>query len=342
MNLQIIAPNFSETFVRSFIEENYSMKIEKATNLGSYDDQNFLIKTVTAKKYILKIANTREIFGLLSAQNEAMKHLNADETINVEFPEPILSNKNEEIVKLIDEHENIYLVRMLSYLEGTFLGDLNEIPPRLLQDFGKKLALIDKSLLNFENQYLYREMEWDLKNALLVKEFYESIADKKRLNIVKHFILEFEQKVKPILHKLPMQIIHNDANEYNVLSEKNKITAFIDFGDILYSQRINELAIAIAYSFLVNENVLETAKQLLKSYNQIIPLSELEISVLFPLIATRLAVSVSFSAEKQKKEPDNKHILLAEKPAWEALERLIKIDPIYVEKEFREVCGFAL
>ncbi len=342
MKPQILPPNFSETFVEDYINKNYSLKTEKIKNLGSYDDQNFYVKTADGNKYIFKIANTREIFGLLSAQNEAMKHLNADKTVSLEFPVPILNKEGNEIAKLEDEQKNVYLVRMLSFLEGTFLGDLENPNEELFSDFGEKLALINKSFQSFENPYFHREMEWDQKNALLVKDFFPSIKDARKLKIVQHFILQFELKVIPIFHKLPMQIIHSDANEYNVLARNNKISGFIDFGDVIYSHRINELAIAIAYSLLLSPNVLETATQIVKSYNKIIPLSELEISVLFPLIATRLAVSVSFSAQKQKNEPDNEHVAMSEKPAWEALERLIKINPLFAENEFREICGFAL
>ena len=47
-----------------------------------------------------------------------------------------------------------------------------------------------------------------------------------------------------------------------------------------------------------------------------------EIALLYPLIGTRLAVSVTNSAHVRRLKPDDPYVTISEAPAWEALERL--------------------
>ncbi|WP_373397639.1 phosphotransferase [Algoriphagus halophilus] len=39
----------------------------------------------------------------------------------------------------------------------------------------------------------------------------------------------------PVLPELRRQIIHGDANEWNVLTENGSVSGIIDFGDVCYS-----------------------------------------------------------------------------------------------------------
>ena len=65
----------------------------------------------------------------------------------------------------------------------------------------------------------------------------------------------FRSDIEPLLPGLPQGVIHNDGNDYNVLVEPsgdwgNQVSGVIDFGDMVHSCRINELAVACAYAML--------------------------------------------------------------------------------------------
>ena len=54
--LQLNTPmTFTKEFIEAFVNENYDLSVE-ASSLHGYDEQNFLLKSNTGKKYILKIA----------------------------------------------------------------------------------------------------------------------------------------------------------------------------------------------------------------------------------------------------------------------------------------------
>ena len=50
--------------------------------------------------------------------------------------------------------------------------------------------------------------------------------------------------------RLPHSVIHNDANDYNVLIEDGRMSGLLDFGDLVHSATVCDLAIALAYTML--------------------------------------------------------------------------------------------
>ena len=53
----------------------------------------------------------------------------------------------------------------------------------------------------------------------------------------------------PVITSSPRQVLQSDANDRNlvVTPDGKHIAAIFDFGDMVYSYRVNELAICIAY-----------------------------------------------------------------------------------------------
>ena len=101
----------------------------------------------------------------------------------------------------------------------------------------------------------------------------------------------------------------------------------IDFGDMHRGLTVAEPAIAAAYAILGELDPLAAAAAVVAGYHGAFPLEEDEIALLFPLIAARLAVSVTNSALAEDARPDDPYVTISEAPAWEALERLARPPP---------------
>jgi Ser/Thr protein kinase RdoA (MazF antagonist) len=86
--------------------------------------------------------------------------------------------------------------------------------------------------------------------------------------------MQFETEVLPEISSLHHIYAHNDANDYNVLIENNEIKGLIDFGDMVYTARINNVAVASTYAMLNTNDPLETAENVVKGYNEICKLTE--------------------------------------------------------------------
>ena len=61
--------------------------------------------------------------------------------------------------------------------------------------------------------------------------------------------------------------------------------------------------------------------------------------MLYNLIGMRLVISVTKSLINRIKEPDNKYLLISEKPAWDLLKIWSEINSEYVYYSFRKACN---
>ncbi|GBL18502.1 hydroxylysine kinase [Anaerolineaceae bacterium] len=119
-------------------------------------------------------------------------------------------------------------------------------------------------------------------------------------------------------------------NDYNVLagggadlqSRNQSITGIVDFGDMLISQRINELAVAAAYAVLGKADPLAAAGHVVRGYHRINPLSESEIAVLFHLINARLCMSTCLAAYQQRQRPEDAYLSISQHAIQSALPQL--------------------
>src|SRR5205807_6490319 len=101
-----------------------------------------------------------------------------------------------------------------------------------------------------------------------------------------------------LLPQLHMSVIHNDANDYNVLIDDTgegtrRAVSVLDFGDMVYTYTVCELAIACSYAMLHKSDPITAATHIVSGYHKAFPLSEAEIEALYPLICARLCISRS-------------------------------------------------
>jgi len=321
------------------LSEKYNLINPKIQKLVGYDIVNYKIEN-DSEKYILKVyPDKKEEIDFAKAENKVLIHLQKDE--NNCFPKPIQNTKNK-LLTPFGENNIPKVARLLTYLEGGFLGDVQH-SIELFKSFGKFLAKLDLQLSEFRNYVVEaRQLKWDLQHFLLNEEYLQHISNPADKKIAAYFFQQFKAYVTPVLPSLRKQIIHGDANEWNTLTQKNQVSGLIDFGDLCYSPLINELTIALAYSLLGKEDPIKWAIPIISSYHKILPLNEKEIDILYWLIAARLCTSVSNSAYERIQRPENTYIQISEKPAWEMLQKWVTINPIYARNEFRLACGFAI
>ncbi|MDB0037814.1 aminotransferase class III-fold pyridoxal phosphate-dependent enzyme [bacterium] len=301
--------------------------------LNGYDNVNYLVKSNAEKSIFKTYTSDANLQDLIESETDVLRVLNKEGS-NL-FPKPI-SFTDGSFVKTLDLNGQEQICRMLSFLDGDFLGDV-EHTKELFQSLGFFLAKMDLELQKITDYTIQaRQWEWDIQYLDLNKKYINDISDARDRNTVKYFFMQFEEIVRPALPHLRKQVIHNDANEWNVLTKNGEVSGIIDFGDLAHSPLINELAIAITYACFEKENPLEWASIILKSYHSQLPLKENEISVLYYLIAARLVTSICNSAHSQKANPENTYASVSENSAWKMLYKWLSINPIHAENIFRK------
>ncbi len=183
-------------------------------------------------------------------------------------------------------------------------------------------------------------MKWNAANArAVVEEALEVSSTPERRETLRHFLQLIIDEVGPGLQSLPRGVIHNDANDYNLLVSAGELSGILDFGDMVESALVCELANACAYAMFEKADPLRAARAVIYGYHQARPLADGEIRLLFPLIATRLAMSVSICALQSRDEPEKEYLRVSEASAWKLLSRLRAQSPRLAHYGFRAACG---
>jgi len=325
--------NQSLMSINSILKSRFGIVEAIVITLEGYDSTNYKIESEKGVFVLKQNSFSKKTLTELKAENQIFENLKV--LRSYDFPIAIPSLKKESIVIVEDQ-----IFRLLPFIEGEFLGDVPHTPT-LLRSFGEFLAKMDKEIHNrYQSAIIGKETQWDLKHFKFNYKYLEYISNPKDRSLVDYFFMQFHEHVYPIEHQLRKGIIHNDGNDWNVLTKDGKVSGIIDFGDMCHSWLINEVAIAITYVMMSKEKPLEIASEVIKGYHSIFPLKELEIDILYYLVAARLCISVCNSAYAKTLKPDSEYITVSEKPAWELLHKWIAINPTRAKDSFRETVGF--
>lgn len=328
----------SEQDVLQFVTAHYGITgfVKK---LNGEIDLNFFIRDSLGKEYILKIANPQEEIQQLELQNAFIQHLRLA-SVGLDLQQVVCSLKGEEIVVLRLGEEKRFM-RLLTWIEGRVFAEVNPHSPLLLYRLGEMCGKLSKGLVGFEHEGAHRFMKWDPSQALWVSNHLDKFTGEKK-EIVQYCFDAFK-KAQQKMASIRMSINYNDANDYNVLVQGTGndvlIPGVIDFGDAVYTHTINELAVALTYAIMHKPDPLEAAVPIIKGYHSQFPLEEPELEVLFPLVLTRLMISVTCSAINLEENRNNVYLQISDAPAWRLLQKLVPISPALAHFTFREACG---
>ena len=318
------APTFTIEEASKIAHDEYNL-VGIAEELPSERDQNFLLKTQTGERFILKIANATEQRALLEAQNDAMTHLAS----RLSFCPRVILNESGHALSQVQTATSEHFVRLATFIPGVPLAKVKPTS-RLLFNFGKRLGEFSRAMSDFDHPAFHRNFHWDLAKGQKVIDDYSPLITNREL-------LAQVEKCRPFfdsnLH-LPLTIIHGDANDYNVLVQGEDVVGLIDFGDLIHSYRVGELAIALAYVVLDKADPLMSGKAVVAGYLSEFELSKEEIELVWPLMLTRLGMSICLAAHQRQQKPDNEYLDVSQSAIRTSLPRLLGIDPSLAAKTF--------
>ncbi len=334
-------PAFTPARVAECLREQYDLDGRLAP-LPAEWDQNFRLDCRTGDRFVVKLANRGIDEPLLEFQNAAMERLATSWSSGC-APRPRRSRDGRAIVPVIGDDGTTFLMRVLTYLEGEPLSGIGDRSGPLLDLVGFSLGELDRALVDFHHPAMDRKLMWDLRTAEWISSRTGSIRDSPRRGIVERLLVQHRGRVVPLHGELPSSVIHNDANDENLLLRRDAgmwvVSGLLDFGDMLRTHTVNELAIASAYAILDAADPLEAAAALAAGYHRARPLEEVEFEALYPLICLRLGLSVTISAIAAEEDPANAHRQITDARGWALLERLQEIDWRVAESRFRQACG---
>eukprot|EP01059_Diplonema_ambulator_P005320 TRINITY_DN15057_c0_g3_i1.p1 TRINITY_DN15057_c0_g3~~TRINITY_DN15057_c0_g3_i1.p1 ORF type:complete len:808 (+),score=292.34 TRINITY_DN15057_c0_g3_i1:32-2425(+) len=306
------------------------------SKLDSYIDQNFKVSIDGEARYVLKVANSDESEEQIAAEDEVLHVLSKAKGVQGRAPSVVPTDNGDRYFK-----NGAHFVRLITFLKGDVLAKVAHTPA-VMKDLGALLGSMDNALSVLNIKATHRFLRWDLKAASSVTPLIDFVItndDKKQL--VKHFMDTYEARA-PQMAALPLSLIHNDANDYNVLCHGSD-TSLTDFGDMVTTYTICELAIALAYCLMDKDlpALLSAAVSMVHSYHSQRSLLKEELELLWWLIAARLCVSVTISAYEATRNPGNKeYIEISAGPAWKLLELMKEAGCEVFTKCVLAACGY--
>ncbi|RAJ11663.1 aminotransferase class III-fold pyridoxal phosphate-dependent enzyme [Arenibacter echinorum] len=320
--------------------ENFNIQ-GTAKPLPGEIDFNFKIDTPNGKAYILKISRPDENTDYLGFQQKLLQYA-AKNGLDLTVPRVISDKNGSSISETKDEAGRIRKVRLLSWISGRVWSGVNPQLDNLRYSLGEQCGRLTRALQGFDHPQAHRKFVWDISEGDWTTEYLNLFR-----NVDKEVISYFQDQfhlAQPSYAGLRQAVVHNDANDNNVIVSSDliapKVVCAIDFGDSVYTQIINDLAVVCAYAIMHHNDPLQASLPIIRGYNNAFPLLENELEHLYMAIAMRLVISVTKSAINKEKEPDNTYLLISEKPAWELLRKWKDINADFAHYSFREACGF--
>ncbi|MBT6318497.1 MAG: aminotransferase class III-fold pyridoxal phosphate-dependent enzyme [Cryomorphaceae bacterium] len=323
--------------ILKILELNFDVKGSIKELVGEVD-YNFKVESKCGKNYLLKISGPNFESDYIDFQINLLEYLNKNYEIEITKSELTIERSRSCIVK--DGLGRDRCVRLLSWVEGRLWSSVNPINKSLRKELGYKAAILSNSLINFKHSFSKREIEWDISNSLWVEDHLDKF-DTDQKKILKTFIIDFKKNL-PLYNDLTKSIIHNDINDNNIIVSNDllnpSVKSIIDFGDSVYTQTINDLAVTCSYGIMNVNDPLAACCEIISGYNNISSITDNELKLLYNLIAMRLVISVTKSLINRFKEPDNKYLLVSEKPAWELLKKWVEVDSEFAYYSYRKAC----
>lgn len=333
--------NFNEITIevaKAILQEHYGLTGDLSVLPGELD-KNYRVYS-SNRQYVLKISRPNIDFDEVYFPYEILRFIHKKNS-ELKAPEYVENKKGEPIGKCQTLSGDTFFICLISWIDGLVWAKLSYHSEKLLCSLGEEAGKITNSLQNFKSEFAHRNLDWDINQTFWTEEFQFNFQGEEK-DLITHFFSCFKE-IEPQLKKCRKSVVHNDANDYNVLVSGryfDEVEAIIDYGDAVYTSTINDLAICLTYAIMGKPDPVEVAFPVIQGYNSIFSLLEEELEILYWLVGARLVISLTKSNINTRKEPGNKYLTISEKPGWELIKKWKEIGAEKATAFFRKAAGF--
>lgn len=323
--------------IEALLEASYGLS-GKITPLPGEHDLNYRVEAADGARYLLKLHAPGEADDL-AMQIAVLDHL-AKSAPHLPVSRALPDRRGASMTAA--EIRGPRTARLLTWLPGDVWSRAATRGEASISTLGRLLGNLDRSLESFSHPGTKRRYAWDIGRADMHLETLAFIEDAEKQAAVRAVLEHFADHVLPRLKACPHQVIHNDANDYNVLLDaEGRVSGLVDFGDMVETARVVEIAVAGAYALIGTRDPVETIAGLAAAYHGVNPIMEAEAELVFDLVRTRYAVSMCMAAKQIRDNPENTYLLVSQEDVWRELLRLQGENRALAIARIRDACGFA-
>lgn len=312
--------------------------------LGSQQDQNFLVLTAAHTELlgVLKISNPVFSGSEIAMQDAAAVAIARAEP-SLRIPH-IVQGPRGAMSGWWQTSQGRLHCRIISFVSGTTLTGSGYLSPAMVQRLGELSAAVSVALATETHPAAGRTLQWDLRHA---ERVIVAITATEPDVDVRALTAEASQQalalLRPVSDRLPRQLGHFDVTDDNVLrpdgSALNLPDAVIDFGDVMESWAVAEIAITVSSILHHADACYRTVLPAIAAFDRRRRLSDDEITALWPLVILRGAVLVLSGRQQVRLDVDNEYAKRALDRESTILRRAIEVPLEVITNQIRHTLG---
>jgi Ser/Thr protein kinase RdoA (MazF antagonist) len=308
-------PRLPDAAIHDLLRRGWGVRGELAP-LPSERDQNVRVDVGGRPAFVLKVANPAEDPAFLDAQEAAMARLVA---AGLPVGRSLAAADGPVHVTVAGRPAR---VRLVTWLDGVPVAATTRRPATLAADLGEVLGRAAAALDGLTHPGADRPFQWDVLRATeTVGAGLPAVGDPARRQRLERALRRIEA-ARAGLAALRRSVIHNDANDHNVLlDEQGRVAGLLDLGDMVWSATAAEPAVAAVYLIDPSDDPLRVAADVVAGFERSFPLRDEERAAIPDLLLARMAISVAISAVQARLDPDP-YLRISEDAMWARLERL--------------------
>jgi len=321
--------------VEEFVKHHFGID-GSAIRLVGERDLNFRVNSPIGD-FIFKVHQSTER-DLIVLQNELL--LTCSTIDSLLEPIPIKSVDGAFVIDIDSER----IGRLLTWIDGDLMSAGHSLSPELLSSLGHAVAVLDAHLEQESTDERFtlvsRPFGWNVIQTEQLMSSISLVSDEHVRDQVARIISDATNFILPSLAGLNTQLIHNDANDNNIVVRDGRVVSLIDFGDVIAAPRICGLAVAATYALDDSADPIRGILDVVRGYHTTHALTSDELSLLFPLIKLRIATSILMAAIQSAGQPHNDYLNISQEKFRALLNTLVTTDPDLTLFRFRAVCGY--
>lgn len=292
---ELPAPIVTTALAERWAEEAFGLVVD-AVDLGSQQDANFLLVNRVGggdePVAVMKVSNSAFDAETVDDQDRAAQWA-VDSIPGLRAPTRIGD------VAILEGPSGVHIVRLIHFLDGGTLHGGDHLSARAVAEMGRICGEVSAALAGLPITPAERILQWDLRQGSRVVEFLaEHIADSELRDRLVRAVRAEAARVERVAALLPVQVVHGDLTDDNLMrsvspDDERLLDGVIDFGDLMLSWRVAELATTISSVLHHDGASAVSILPAVRAFHGVAPLSIHEVEALWPLVVIRGAVLVT-------------------------------------------------
>lgn len=295
-------------------ETGWGLEVTSVRRLDTERDDTVLVTHATGR-HVLKVAHPLDDPAVLDLQCAALQHA-ARRDPDLPLPHLLPDLDGSLLRPVAGARGEPRLARLLGYLEGAVL-DYGATTRAQRVAVGAAAGRLSLALADLEHPAADRILAWDLQRIGALRPLLRHVADVDARRLVEAELDAYDDHVGAELRASRQQVVHNDINADNVVVDPASgsfVTGILDFGDIVRSSLVGDLAVAMCYAVgagasLRHDDVdlWDAPYDVARGYRSVRDLMPHEVALLPGLVRLRFAQRLLLNSWLAASDPSNAH-----------------------------------